>query len=67
MASKVRVYGDPAFNLKLSQARAQAAVDFLIGRGVDAGRLLAEGKGSSEPLDENNPEANRRTEFIILE
>ena len=59
--------GDPAFNQKLSQARAQAAVDFLVGRGVDASRLEAVGKGSSEPLDVNNPEANRRTEFIVLE
>ena len=59
--------GDPAFNQKLSQARAQAAVDFLVGRGIDASRLEAVGKGSSEPLDVNNPEANRRTEFIVLE
>jgi hypothetical protein len=48
-------------------ARAQAAVDFLVGRGIDASRLEAEGKGSSEPIDENNPEVNRRTEFIVLE
>lgn len=59
--------GDPVFNQKLSQARAQAAVDFLISRGVDANRLEAEGKGSSELIDENNPDVNRRTEFIILE
>ena len=59
--------GDPVFNQKLSEARAQAAVDFLVGRGVDASRLEAEGKGSSEPIDENNPEANRRTEFIVIE
>ena len=59
--------GDPAFNQKLSEARAQAAVDFLIGRGIEANRLEAAGKGSSEPLDVNNPEANRRTEFIVVE
>ena len=59
--------GDATFNQKLSEARAQAAVDFLVGRGVDASRLSAEGKGSSEPIDENNPEANRRTEFIVIE
>ena len=59
--------GDPAFNQALSEARAQAAVDFLVGRGIDAARLEAEGKGSSEPLDPNNPEANRRTEFIVVE
>ena len=52
--------GDATFNQKLSEARAQAAVDFLVGRGVDASRLSAEGKGSSEPIDENNPEANRK-------
>ena len=59
--------GDPLFNQKLSEDRAQAAVDFLIGRGIDASRLEAEGKGSSEPIDVNNPEANRRTEFIVIE
>lgn len=59
--------GDPDFNQRLSEARAQAAVDFLIGRGISADRLKAEGKGSSEPVDVNNPEANRRTEFIVIE
>ena len=59
--------GDAAINQKLSEARAQAAVDFLISRGIAADRLQSEGKGSSEPLDENNPEVNRRTEFIVIE
>ena len=59
--------GDPAFNMKLSEARAQAAVEFLVSRDIEANRLEAIGKGSSEPLDENNPEVNRRTEFIIVE
>ena len=59
--------GDPAFNQKLSEARAQAAVDFLVSRGVSIDRLEAEGRGSSEPIDENNPEVNRRTEFIVIE
>lgn len=58
--------GDTALNQKLSEARAQAAVDFLVSRGVEATRLEAIGKGSSEPIDEQNPEANRRTEFNRL-
>lgn len=59
--------GDPAFNQRLSEARAQAAVDFLVGRGISTDRLSAEGKGSSEPIDLENLEANRRTEFIVIE
>lgn len=62
--------GDAGFNQKLSEARAQAAVDFLIEHeGIDAARLEAEGKGSSEPKNTEDPYApeNRRTEFIVLE
>ncbi|MCR5532290.1 MAG: OmpA family protein [Paludibacteraceae bacterium] len=62
--------GDAAFNQKLSEARAQAAVAFLIEHeGIDASRLEAVGKGSSELKNPENPMApeNRRTEFIVLE
>ena len=60
------VEGDADLNQKLSEARAKAAVDFLISKGIDASRLQYEGKGSAEQLDPNNPEINRRTEFIVL-
>ena len=62
--------GDAAVNQKLSEARAQAAVTFLIEHeGIDASRLEAEGKGSSELKNADDPMAaeNRRTEFIVLE
>ena len=62
--------GDAAFNQKLSEARAQAAVAFLVEHeGIDASRLEAVGKGSSELKNQENPMApeNRRTEFIVLE
>ncbi len=59
--------GDETLNRKLSEQRAQAAVDFLVNKeGIDASRLEASGKGSSEPIDPSNLEANRRTEFEIL-
>lgn len=59
--------GSAEHNLKLSQDRAKAAVDFLVNKeGIDAARVTSVGKGSSEPKDPNNPEANRRTEFVIL-
>ena len=62
--------GDAAFNQKLSEARAQAAVDFMVEHeGIDASRLEAVGKGSSELKNTADPMAseNRRTEFIVLE
>lgn len=60
--------GDSLTNLKLSEKRAQSAVDFLVSReGVDASRLTAVGRGSSMPKDAANPEANRRTEFVLIE
>lgn len=62
--------GDAAFNQKLSEDRAQAAVDFMISHGgIEAARLEAVGKGSSELKNVENPMApeNRRTEFIVIE
>ncbi len=62
--------GDFDFNMKLSDARAKAAVTFLVEHeGIDASRLEAVGKGSTELKNKENPYApeNRRTEFIVLE
>lgn len=68
--------GSDAYNLKLSDARAKSVVDYLIGKGIDASRLVAKGYGESTPVAENenpdgsdNPEGrqkNRRTEFKII-
>lgn len=57
--------GSVQHNQQLSEARAKAAYDFLVSQGVEASRLKYEGKGSSEPVDPNKPELNRRTEFIV--
>lgn len=62
--------GNATFNQKLSEARAQAAVAFLVEHeGVDASRLEAVGYGSSQLRNTDNPSApeNRRTEFIVVE
>jgi outer membrane protein OmpA-like peptidoglycan-associated protein len=62
--------GDPAYNQKLSEERAKAAVDFLvIERGVDPSRVSYKGLGSSQPKNEADPMAaeNRRTEFVVIE
>lgn len=61
--------GDAEVNRTLSEARAKAAVDFLVNKeGIDASRLEAAGHGSSQLKDAETPtsEVNRRTEFEIL-
>lgn len=61
--------GDADFNQKLSEQRAQAAVEFLVNNeGVDASRLVAAGFGSSKLKNTADPMAaeNRRTEFEII-
>jgi outer membrane protein OmpA-like peptidoglycan-associated protein len=62
--------GHRADNLRLSQARAEAVRQYLIGAGVAPGRLVAIGYGDHRPITSNRTQAgrekNRRVEFIIL-
>ncbi|PRQ08545.1 OmpA family protein [Enhygromyxa salina] len=56
-------------NLRLSQARADAVVDWLVAHGVLASRLSSVGHGSSQPLVPNDSAGhrhqNRRVEFHV--
>jgi outer membrane protein OmpA-like peptidoglycan-associated protein len=61
--------GDESYNLKLSQARADAVVQLLNERyGLPAAMLRAVGKGESEPVTDNSSDAakskNRRVVFL---
>ena len=67
--------GNDAYNMKLSQARAQSVVDYLAQHGIDAQRLSAKGYGESQPVNEclngvkcteEQHQANRRTTFKVL-
>ncbi len=62
--------GTPAHNLQLSQARANAIVKYLTGKGINAARLQAKGYGADQPVADNTTEKgkqlNRRTEVRIL-
>lgn len=61
--------GSNAYNLDLSRRRAEALMNALIQKGISADRLIAEGKGSTQPITTNDTEEgraqNRRVEVII--
>lgn len=61
--------GDEAANQALSEARAEAVVDYLEAGGIAAYRLTAVGWGQSRPIADNATEegrrANRRIEFRV--
>lgn len=63
--------GDPDYNTKLSQRRADAVRNELIRRGIGGERIAATGFGESRPVADNvTPEGraqNRRTEFVVVE
>ncbi|HJS80447.1 MAG TPA: OmpA family protein [Vitreimonas sp.] len=58
--------GSDAYNIRLSQRRAQAVVDWLVARGIARERLHAIGKGEREPIASNETaegrQLNRRVE-----
>jgi len=61
--------GTDAYNLDLSQRRAQAASAYLQSLGVPAARLQTAGKGKTEPIASNDTDEgrqrNRRVEIAI--
>lgn len=62
--------GTANFNMKLSETRATAVANYLIGKGIDAQRLTTIGFGESKPVESNaTPEGrsrNRRVEYRVL-
>ena len=61
--------GSADYNVRLSALRAQAVRDYLMGRGVEQGRLQASGKGASELANVEQPFApeNRRVRIVNLD
>lgn len=70
LSSHTDARGKDAYNLKLSQQRAQAAVDYIVSKGIDKARITAKGYGETRPLipnakTEEEYQRNRRTEFKV--
>lgn len=61
--------GSSAYNLQLSQKRAQSVYNYLISNGIDSNKLVPRGYGSNQPLEDNDSEEgrqkNRRIEFKL--
>lgn len=62
--------GSEPLNMKLSESRAKAVVDYLVSKGISQSRLEFRGYGSSQGIADNATPAgrakNRRVEFKIL-
>jgi outer membrane protein OmpA-like peptidoglycan-associated protein len=63
--------GTDAINNPLSVNRAASTRDYLVTRGVAANRIAIDGRGSREPIADNNTEdgraKNRRVEVLVAE
>jgi outer membrane protein OmpA-like peptidoglycan-associated protein len=61
--------GKPEKNMDISEKRAEAVREYLVSQGVPEDRVMATGKGESEPVATNKSPAgrqqNRRVELII--
>ena len=64
--------GKSSYNLKLSEQRAQATVQYLLSKGITKERISGKGYGNSEPIvncsscTEEEHSQNRRSEFKIV-
>ncbi len=68
--------GSDSYNMKLSQKRADKAVEYVVSKGIDKNKIIAKGYGETTPVAPNelpngkdNPEGrakNRRTEFKVI-
>ncbi|MGI9542870.1 MAG: OmpA family protein, partial [Cyclobacteriaceae bacterium] len=76
MGSHTDVRGSSSYNEALSKRRAQAAVDYLLAKGISADRLSTDSYGESMPVNgcndgkscnESQHQLNRRTEFRLVQ
>jgi outer membrane protein OmpA-like peptidoglycan-associated protein len=67
-ADKLKL-SDKAYNQRLSEKRAKSAMEYLVGKGIDAKRLEAVGYGFERPKYQNHPKdgnpLNRRVDVYI--
>jgi len=78
LSSHTDCRGSEAYNLLLSQKRAESAVNYIVASGIPASRIIAKGYGKSKLLNhcdcassvicsEADHQLNRRTEFKVID
>jgi outer membrane protein OmpA-like peptidoglycan-associated protein len=62
--------GSDDYNYKLSDERARSVREYIISKGISAGRIISQGYGETKPVvlndTDDNRQLNRRVEFKIL-
>lgn len=62
--------GTDEYNQKLSERRAEAVKSYAIAQGISGSRLNTQGRGETEPIEDNTTEdgrsKNRRVEIVIV-
>ena len=70
MSAHTDSYGSDDYNFKLSDNRARSVMEYIISKGIAAGRIISHGYGETVPVAPNdtpeNRQLNRRVEFKIL-
>jgi len=63
--------GDAQKNIDLSQERANSVKEYMVGKGIETGRIETRGAGPNEPVADNSTDKgrqeNRRIEFKLLQ
>jgi OOP family OmpA-OmpF porin len=70
MSAHTDSYGSDDYNFKLSDNRARSVMEYIISKGIVAGRITSQGYGETKPVAANdtpeNRQLNRRVEFTIM-
>jgi len=57
--------GSDAYNQKLSEKRSASVKDYLVGKGIEANRVYAEGKGEKQPVTGDKCKGDKKTKALI--